>query len=168
VGISDDVLSQVWLQRYSSLVRLAALLLDDASTAEDIVQEAYIRACAGTRTLRDAEAGAAYLSRTVVNLARSHGRHLSVRRRHAQREQAQPRRDEPSAEAAALARLRSDALVAALQTLARRQREAIVLRYYGGLTEAQTAAAMNVSVGSVKGYCSRGLDALGEQLGDLR
>ena len=51
-------------------------------------------------------------------------------------------------------------LVRALQGLGPRERESVVLRHYLDLSERQTAEAMGVSVGSVKGYTSRGLLAL--------
>ena len=54
----------------------------------------------------------------------------------------------------------------AIATLPRRQREAVVLRYYADLSEAMTAEAMGVSVGSVKAYTSRGLARIGELLGE--
>ena len=49
----------------------------------------------------------------------------------------------------------SFAFITALQQLPPRQREAVVLRYYGELSEAQTAAAMGCSVGAVKSHTSR-------------
>jgi len=51
-------------------------------------------------------------------------------------------------------------VVRALGLLPRRQREALVLRYWLGMGEAEMAAAMSVSVGTVKAHVSRGLDAL--------
>jgi DNA-directed RNA polymerase specialized sigma24 family protein len=51
-----------------------------------------------------------------------------------------------------------------LRKLPRRPREAIALRYYSDLSEAQTAEVMGVRVGSVKAYTSRGLALLAEAL----
>jgi RNA polymerase sigma factor (sigma-70 family) len=56
------------------------------------------------------------------------------------------------------------AVVAAMRNLPRRMREAVALRYYADLTEAQTAHLMGVSVGAVKSYTSRGLERLADQL----
>jgi RNA polymerase sigma factor (sigma-70 family) len=91
-----------------------------------------------------------------VNLVRSRQRHLTVARRH------RPERpeDAASAEQAALARERSSELVTAVQQLSARHREAIVLRYWLDLTEAEMAEAMGISAGTVKSHVSRGLDAL--------
>ena len=66
----------------------------------------------------------------------------------------------PSAESHTLDRLESDLVLAALRTLPRRQREALVLRYYGDLSEAEVADAMRCSRGAVKSHTARGLAAL--------
>lgn len=57
-------------------------------------------------------------------------------------------------------------LAAALRKLPRRQRESIALRYLAGLTEAEVAAAMQVSVGSVKTHLHRGLKQLRTRVGE--
>jgi RNA polymerase sigma-70 factor (ECF subfamily) len=57
------------------------------------------------------------------------------------------------------------ALAAALAKLPRRQREAIALRYLSDLSEAETAEALGIGVGSVKTHTHRGLAALRANLG---
>jgi RNA polymerase sigma-70 factor (sigma-E family) len=57
-------------------------------------------------------------------------------------------------------------LVRALQQLPRRQRDSVVLRYFGDLTEAQTASALGISLGTVKQHTSRGLDRLRRELAE--
>jgi RNA polymerase sigma factor (sigma-70 family) len=69
-----------------------------------------------------------------------------------------------SPEASALAHDDHDRVIAALRTLPARQREAVVLRYYVDLGEADIAAAMRVSAGSVKTHLHRGLAALSRVL----
>jgi RNA polymerase sigma factor (sigma-70 family) len=69
-----------------------------------------------------------------------------------------------SAEAGALAIIEHEAVVAALRTLPARQREALVLRYYGELSEAEIAEAMGISRGAVKSHTSRGVAALRDVL----
>jgi RNA polymerase sigma factor (sigma-70 family) len=71
-----------------------------------------------------------------------------------------PAPDEPSAEHGAMALLERTAVVAALRALPERQREAIVLRYYADLSEAQIAGAMGISRGAVKSHTARGMAAL--------
>jgi DNA-directed RNA polymerase specialized sigma24 family protein len=71
----------------------------------------------------------------------------------------------PDADIASGVAARRD-VVTALQSLPRREREAVALRYLLDLSERDTALALRVSVGAVKGYTSRGLARLAELLGD--
>jgi RNA polymerase sigma-70 factor (sigma-E family) len=165
ITVSDeDLITSLYAQHYRSLIRLAALLLDEVAACEDVVQEAYIRVHNARGRLRDPEKALAYLRQTVVNLSRSTLRRRVVAARHAPR----PMPDAASAEHDAYALVERDAVVAALRQLPRRQREAVVLRYYADATEAQAAAVLGVSVGAVKSYTSRGLAGLGVLLEDLR
>ena len=66
----------------------------------------------------------------------------------------------PSAEHGAMALLERSEVIAALRALPERQREALVLRYYADLSEADIAAAMRISRGAVKSHTSRGIAAL--------
>ena len=148
--------------QFRSMVRLAAML--GADDAEDVAQEAFVRLHGRTRTLRDPQAALGYLRTTVVNLTRSRLRHLSVVRRSP--EEAPP--DVASAEHDAVRREAGRELVAALGRLSARHREALVLRYWLDLSEAEMADAMGVSRGTVKAHVSRGLDALAALMEDHR
>jgi RNA polymerase sigma-70 factor (sigma-E family) len=155
-GASVDHLTATYQAHYRSLLRLAALLLDDVASCEDVVQEAFIRVHAARRRLREPEKTLAYLRQTVVNLSRS-----TLRRRIlGLRLLPKPMPDMASAEEGAYDALERDQLKAALRRLQRRQREVLVLRYFADLTEAQVADALGISIGSVKAYGSRGLAAL--------
>jgi RNA polymerase sigma-70 factor (sigma-E family) len=155
-GASVDHLTQTYQAHYRSLLRLAALLLDDLSSCEDVVQEAFIRVHAARRRVREPEKTLAYLRQTVVNLSRS-----TLRRRIlGLRLLPKPMPDMASAEEGAYDALERDQLKAALRGLQRRQREVLVLRYYADMTEAQVAEVLGISLGSVKAYGSRGLAAL--------
>ena len=55
-------------------------------------------------------------------------------------------------------------MLAALTTLAPRRRACVVLRYYLDLTETETAAAMGISIGTVKSQTHKALAQLREQL----
>jgi RNA polymerase sigma factor (sigma-70 family) len=127
-----------------------------ADDPEDVAQEAFVRLHARARALRDPHAAVGYLRTTVVNLTRSRLRHLSVVRRHA----AEAPQDVASAEHDVVRREAGRDLVAALGRLSARHREALVLRYWLDLSEAEMAEAMGVSRGTVKAHVSRGLDAL--------
>lgn len=160
---SDHALAVLYTAHYGSLLRLAALLLGDRAACEDVVQEAYIKVALHKSRLRDHEKALAYLRQTVVNLSRSSLRRRVVALRHAPL----PMPDGAPADEGAFAALERAAVVKALGQLPQRQREAVVLRFYGDLSEAQIAAAMGVSAGAVKSACSRGLATLAELLGDL-
>ncbi len=153
---ADTAVTELYVAHYRSLVRLAVLLVDDLGTAEEVVQDAYVRMHGAWRRIREPEAAVGYLRTTVLNLARSKLRRRQVARRHAPK----PMPDAPSAEYGALERLEHDRVVAALRTLPGRQRECLVLRYYGDLSEAQIAEAMGISPGAVKSHASRGMAAL--------
>ena len=150
----DRVYQELFHGHFGPMTRLAAML--GADDPEDVAQEAFVRLHRRTRALRDPHAAVGYLRTTVVNLTRSRQRHLSVVRRH------RPVADEDvaSAETQAVRRESGRELVAALGRLSARHREALVLRYWLELSEAEMAEAMNVSRGTVKSHVSRGLDAL--------
>ena len=100
--------------------------------------------------------GAPYLRQAVVNRSRSVLRHRKVVDMHAPK----PAPDEQSAEHAAHALLERSAVTSALRSLPERQREAIVLRYYGDFSEADIAKAMGISRGAVKSHTARAMAAL--------
>jgi RNA polymerase sigma-70 factor (sigma-E family) len=153
---ADLAVIELYSMHYSSLVRLAAMLVRDTPTAEEVVQDAFIAMHGGWDRLRDAEKALAYMRQAVVNRSRSVLRHRLV----VEKNQQKPPPDMPSAEHGALTLLERSAVVAALRELPDRQREAIVLRYYADLSEAEIAAAMRISRGAVKSHTSRGMAAL--------
>jgi RNA polymerase sigma-70 factor (sigma-E family) len=156
-----DELAALYVRNYRSLIRLAALLLDETAACEDVVQEAYVSLASGRRLdrMRDHDAALAYLRTTVLNLARS-----SLRRRMVASKYAPVVHKSDRVEDGVNQVVDRTAIVIAMRTLPRRMREAVALRYYADLTEAQSAEVMGVSVGSVKSYTSRGLERLAEQL----
>ncbi len=148
--------TELYSLHYRALVRLAALLVRDVPTAEEVVQDAFTAMRDGWDRLGNAEKALAYLRQAVVNRARSVLRHRAVVDKNLQK--APP--DMPSAEDQVLALLERSAIVAALRQLPDRQREAIVLRYYADLSEAEIAATMGISRGAVKSHTARGMAAL--------
>jgi RNA polymerase sigma-70 factor (sigma-E family) len=154
VESSPDTYARLFHGQFAAMTRLAALL--GADDPEDVAQEAFVRLHQRRRTLRDPQAAIGYLRATVVNLSRSRVRHLAVVRRHPEA----PPLDAPSAEHDVVRREDARAVVAALGSLSSRHREALVLRYWLDLSEAEMADAMGVSRGTVKSHVSRGLDAL--------
>ncbi len=153
---ADLAVKELYSLHYQALVRLAAMLVRDRPTAEEVVQDAFVDMHRGWHRLEDTDKALAYLRQAVVNKSRSVLRHRIVVEKNLQN--APP--DMPSAEHGALAMLERDAVVAALRNLPERQREAIVLRYYADLSEAEIAAAMGISRGAVKSHTARGMAAL--------
>ena len=158
------IVSDLFMAHHRRLVGLAALLVDDHESAEEVVQDAFMGLYRRWWLLRDPSGAVSYLNRSVVNRARDR---LRRRRRYAV---LAPRLREPeqavdSAERAALGREESDRVWSAIRELPRRQREVVVLRYYLDQSEAEIAATLGVSPGAVKTHASRGLAALARRLG---
>ncbi|HTS98231.1 MAG TPA: SigE family RNA polymerase sigma factor [Streptosporangiaceae bacterium] len=153
---ADLAITAMYRAEYRPLVRMSAMLLGDTGAAEDVVQESFIAMHAAWRRLRDTDRAVHYLRRSVMNRSRSVLRHRVVIGRHLPA--AEP--DMPSAEQSAITRIERAAVIAALRTLPARQREALVLRFYLGLSEEEVAAAMQISTGAVKSHTARGKAAL--------
>jgi len=153
---ADAAITEIYGQHYRSLVRLATLLVHDIATAEEVVQDSFVALHAGLHRLRDSEKTLSYLRAAVVNKSRSVLRHRVVVDRNAPK----PPPDMPSAEHGALTLIERSSVVAALRSLPDRQREVVVLRFYGDLSEAQIAAAMGITRGAVKSHTSRAMSAL--------
>ncbi|GAA0741352.1 SigE family RNA polymerase sigma factor [Dactylosporangium roseum] len=160
---ADGAVTMLFSAHYRGLVRLAVLLLHDESVAEDVVQDAYVALHRRWWRLRDTDKALAYLRTSVVNGARSALRHRGVADRYVARGLAGEQLV-ASAETGALSLLRHREVLDAVRRLPARQREAIVLRYYAELSEAEIADAMRVSRGAVKSHAARGLAALRESL----
>jgi RNA polymerase sigma-70 factor (sigma-E family) len=149
-------LSDLYRDHRMRMVRLAVLLVDDPSTAEDVVQEAFTGLHRHWSGLRDETAAVGYLRTAVVNGSRS-----VLRRRRTARDYVPPHQvNARSAESLAMLSAEHQAVVDALSTLPPRQREVLVLRYYGGLSEAEIAESTGISRGTVKSTASRALEAV--------
>jgi RNA polymerase sigma-70 factor (sigma-E family) len=149
----------LYAEHYQSLVRLADLLVGDLAAAQEVVQESFVAMHDGWRRIGSREMAMPYLRKSVVNRSRS-----VLWRRAVVDRKASPPPDMLSAEQAAIGPLERSSVVVALGALPQRQREALVLRYYGDLPEAQIASAMGISAGAVKKYTSRARSALLEVL----
>ena len=136
------------------LTRLALMLVRDSQAAEDIVQDAFCGLHRRWSHLHDTDRALAYVRSAVLNGCRS-----EFRRSKASRNEL-PDTPAWSAESAALATEERREVLRALSRLPARQREALVLRYYLDLSEAETASSMRISRGTVKSTTARGLAAL--------
>jgi RNA polymerase sigma-70 factor (sigma-E family) len=153
---ADQAVTALYSANYRSLVRLSVLLVRDISTAEEVVQDAFVAMHNAWRRLRDPEKALSYLRQSVVNRSRSVLRHRAVVEKYAPK--GLP--DAPSAENGAITELERTEVIKALGELPTRQREALVLRYYADLSEAEIASTMGISRGAVKSHTARGMAAL--------
>jgi RNA polymerase sigma factor (sigma-70 family) len=131
--------------QYGRMVKVAYLLTGSNDVAEELVQDAFVRV---RGRIGQVENPVGYLRATVVNACRNFGRHVGVERRHHQSERVPELLDSP------------DLLADALAKLSPRQRAALVLRYYDGLSEAEIAVALACRPGTVKSTTSRALAEL--------
>ncbi|MEV0626948.1 RNA polymerase sigma factor [Nonomuraea wenchangensis] len=153
--------------RYSALAHRTAYLLGAGDEAEDVVQEAFVKAFRHLPGFRKESPFRPWLLRIVANethnLTRSRGRRaeLALRLGAAADERAP---DDP--EGSAVATDRRARLLAAVRTLPERERQAVVCRYFLQLTEAETAQVLDCPVGTVKSSTHRGLARLREEVGN--
>jgi RNA polymerase sigma-70 factor (sigma-E family) len=140
--------------RWPAMVRLAYGLTGDLGHAEDVAQAAFARVYAAWGRLARAGDPDAYLRQVVVNENR--------RRFRKQRVPEDLPGDLPDVGFTDNADDYDEraVLLAALGRLGPRQRAVIVLRYWMDMSEADTAAALNCSVGTVKSQASRALATL--------
>ena len=141
------------VSRWPELVRLGYALTGDRWLAEDLAQTALADACTVWWRVRRADDPDAYVRRILINASNRRFR----RRRPA--EQARGLPEAPLADPAVLAGQRSD-LMTALRALPRRQRAVIVLRYWADLSDAQVAALLGCSEGTVRSQAWRALAKL--------
>lgn len=159
--VDADLLTELFREHHLELVRVALLIVGDRATAEDVVQDAFAALHHRLDRLAGRAALLPYIRRSVVNGCRSVLRRRAVARRHVPHES-------PlwSAEAAVLLGEDRRRVFLALRELPRRQREALVLRFYLDLSVAEIAEVMGISRGTVKSTTSRALASLATRLGE--
>lgn len=150
----DAAFEQAFDRLFAAAMRPAARILRSTAEAEDVAAEALARVYVEWGRLATETWVDAWTVRVATNLAIDR-----VRRR--------ARRILPVVDQSATGEweVRLD-LVAAVARLPRRQRQAISLRYFGDLSEADVAAVMDVSIGSVKRHVHRGLASIRAELGE--
>lgn len=150
----EDEFDRLVRQTSPALLRAAWLLVGEWQAAEDLVQSAFERTWPRWSRLAGDDERRAYLHRVLVNtFLRARRRRWSGEIATAEVPQATGR-DE--AEALAL----RGSVLAAVRRLPPRQRAVIALRYLADFSEAQTAAALGCSLGTVKSHSARALAAL--------
>jgi RNA polymerase sigma-70 factor (ECF subfamily) len=135
--------------------RAAFLILRDAQAAEDVTQEAFIRAYQHLDRFRDEAAFRPWLLRIVTNLAlnqvRSHGRRLSLLQRLGGRAE----ETEPPADAAIAATEEARTLWRAINRLDLDDRLVLYLRYFLEQSEDDMARVIGKAPGTVKSRLHR-------------
>jgi len=134
------------------LLRLSTLLLSDASRAEDVVQDVFVRSFGAVGRLPDDQIGP-YLRRGVVNAWKNEVRHRRTAELAAPKVAHQEFLPTDSVE-------ERDAMWAAIRDLPPRQRACIVLRYYEDLSDREIARLLGCRVGTVKSQSSRAIAKL--------
>ncbi len=141
--------------RQHALLRTAYLLTSDHHAAEDLVQTALAKAYLSWHKLREPAAADGYVRRIMVNENNSLWRRAWKRK-----EVATPSVPDAEAPADRHDHGEKSALWEFVQTLPRKQRTVIVLRYYEDLSEAETAQILGISPGTVKSQASRALASM--------
>jgi DNA-directed RNA polymerase specialized sigma24 family protein len=141
---ASHAVAALYRLHYPALVRLAALLIPDLATAEDIVQDVFAAVHGRWRVQPDADAALAYLRWSVV-----------------QRSRTVP----PPGQPAAGTGEPGSAVISALRALSPRQREVVVLRYFADLPEAEIAAATGMSMAAVRDHAAQAMSSLQAGLG---
>ncbi|WP_436497382.1 SigE family RNA polymerase sigma factor [Actinokineospora sp. HUAS TT18] len=151
--------------RLSRLLRYATALTCDPHLAQDIVQEVMLRAQSRWSRISALDAPDHYVKRMVTN------EYLSWRRRRAARDVTSAHSTleaiGPPVDDTAHQHAERDAMRARIAMLPRKQRAAIVLRYYDDHTDDEIAEVLGCSAGTVRSHISRALSALRAAAPDL-
>jgi RNA polymerase sigma-70 factor (sigma-E family) len=139
----------------TDLLRLATLLTGDRRAAEDLLQSTLERVYQRSVRRGLPEEMDAYVRSALVNAARRRWRRQSRSAEHPVEQLPEPTTEPYWGDAVV-----RDQLLAALRRLSARQRSVLALRYFEDRSEAEVAALLGCSVGSVKVHASRGLARL--------
>jgi RNA polymerase sigma-70 factor (sigma-E family) len=157
----DPALAELCRREHVRLVGLLALYTGDRATGEDLAQEAFVRLSQHWLRVRDMASPHAWLTSVGINLARSWWRRRYAEHR-ANGSVGIARAAAPTPEPSDVVAVRS-----AVASLPPRQRAALVLRYYGGLTLAETAETLDCAEGTVKSLTHKAIATLRATL-DIR
>jgi RNA polymerase sigma-70 factor (sigma-E family) len=153
----DEEFSAYMAARQPSLMRTAYLLTGDRHAAEDLVQTSLAKLYLAWDRVHDRESVDGYVRRILVN------ENNSIWRRAWKRREVATDRLPEAPTSDTYDEGRGSALWDVVQTLPKKARAVVVLRYYEELTEAETADLLGISVGTVKSQTSRALATLRER-----
>lgn len=161
VRVSFDLMADLeglYRRHVGAAMKAAWLVSADAAMADELVQEAFVRCAGRIGQLRDPTAFGGYWQKAVLRLAANDARSRLYERRLSERLAARQATDsvrDPAAD--------SDSrllLSEALDGLPVRQRAVLIARFYLDLSEADTATALGMRLGTVKSTCARALKAM--------
>lgn len=164
-GGDREAMAMIVMRHQAMLLRTAARLLHDGSRAEDVVQEAFIRAYQHARGFDPSARVSTWLYRIVCNLCVDEIRRLA-RRPRADAAPSCPRNSEDGIQQM-LERERAERVAAAVARLPERQRIAVVLHRYEGLSMREVAACLDWSESAVESCLVRAYARLRGELADL-
>lgn len=148
------------VEEHPRLVGALSLYCGDRAVAEELAQDALSRACRDWRKVRNFAAPGAWTHRVAMNLANSYFRRRAAETRAKRRLQEEGRTGrDPGLDLADALTIRT-----AITSLPRRQRSALILRYYLDLPVREVAAAMDCPEGTVKTLTSKAIASLRESL----
>ncbi|WP_203825371.1 SigE family RNA polymerase sigma factor [Actinoplanes palleronii] len=151
--------------RLNALLRYAVMLTGDSDTAQDLVQETMLRVQLHWRRVTHSDSPDSYVRKILTNQF-IESRRTSWWRRVLLRPDPDPVVAAPADHAAESAE--RDRVWSLLAILPRRQRAALVLRFYEDLPDQEIADILGCAVGTVRSSISRGLDALRAELAEVR
>lgn len=149
---ADDGFAEFCRREGPRLAGSLTVVTGDAGEAEDLAQEALVRACERWGRLRHMDSPEGWLYRVAFNLMRSRWRRVAVARRRSAELAAGVTADDPADEVAEVLVLRE-----ALGALSQVERDVVVLRFCADLSVASVAEALGLSASAVKTHTQRGL-----------
>jgi RNA polymerase sigma-70 factor (ECF subfamily) len=159
--VADDPRIAFVQVEHPRIVGALALYCGDLDLAEELAQEALARACRDWTHVTTLRSPGAWTHRVAINLANSWYRRRAAEQRARARHGPSDDGIGPEADPADVLALR-----AAVAGLPRRQRAAIVLRYFTDLSVAETAVALGCAEGTVKSLTWKGVAGLRAVLGE--
>lgn len=164
-AMDPDAWDELYAQHYAAIRRYAHFRLGDAALAEDIAAEVFLEALRGIGNYRyRGIAFRAWLYRIAHNLTANHRKKMSARRRH--ESAGLEADDQVVVDDFAPAVQRERDLKAAVATLTDEQQQVVILRFFEGLTLAETAEVMARKSGAIKSLQHRALQRLRVMLGE--
>lgn len=158
----ETAFRQMVVARQQALLRTAYLLTQSEVEAQDLVQEALTRTYARLRSFSDSSAVEAYVRRCIISIFIDAGRRqtLFAKRRHSLTNPESTTVDIDAADD-------RDQLRTLLNSLPRRQRTCVVLRFYEDLSVEQTAQMLGWAPGTVKRETHDALRVLRKAIGTV-